>query len=133
MPVALLANMKPSLIHILTPFASRRALLSIVPIPANLPFAGGQVILFHTCVAAVTVDTKAALITASVTGHSRSLPHSFGLCSEKKYSLKVSQSIIGLVKRSLVCFADLYATADLRMTYYITIGSRWISMKLARA
>lgn len=77
--VALLADVKPCMVRILTPLAAGRAFLSIVPIPTDRCFSGGEVILFHALVVAVAVDTKAklpaALIAATIASHSRSFSH----------------------------------------------------------
>jgi hypothetical protein len=78
--VAFLADMKPrSACNILTAFASRRAVSSTVPIPADLCGARSALVLGHALIVAVTIDAKSesstALITTPVTLHSRSFPH----------------------------------------------------------
>jgi len=56
--VALLANMSPWVVGILTAFAARRTLPSVVPIPAELGVAIRNAIFRHALVAAVAVETK---------------------------------------------------------------------------
>lgn len=72
--MAPLADMMPRMRGILAPGAARRAVLSVVPVPANFRLSSGNVVLCHAFIAAVPVDAEskpiAALKAAFIAVHS---------------------------------------------------------------